>query len=228
MQDHRIDYLQNPQRLGAVGNIDKSFFRGPMVGGTYAFVLEDDNYLLPDHIEKSIGILSGHNASVAFCNQYCEMVDIPGEPGQIGNEKTLNWMYEEGIYSPDELLPALLFSRGFSNGAAFWRTDCLSDLQIGGSTRRPEIQESLRLLRLRDSVYVARADLGLARQRPPEILHFRQTTPNQLLAFRFEWDWTRHGRERGDQLSMHRSEKIGPGAGTQLHSQKYNPGFFDF
>jgi hypothetical protein len=30
IQDHRIDYLQNPQRLGAVGNIDQSFFRGPM------------------------------------------------------------------------------------------------------------------------------------------------------------------------------------------------------
>jgi Glycosyl transferase family 2 len=37
IQDHRIDYLQNPQRLGAVGNIDKSFFRGPMLGGNYAF-----------------------------------------------------------------------------------------------------------------------------------------------------------------------------------------------
>jgi hypothetical protein len=28
-----MDYLQNPQRLGALGDIDKSFFRGPMVGG---------------------------------------------------------------------------------------------------------------------------------------------------------------------------------------------------
>jgi len=167
MQDHRIDYLQNPQRLGAVGNIDKSFCRGPMVGGTYAFVLEDDNYLLPDHIEKSIGILSGNNARVAFCNQYCEMVDVPGEPGRIGNEKTLNWMYEEGIYSPDELLPALLFSHGFSNGAAFWRTDCLSDFQIGGATRREGIQESLRLLRLREPVYVSLQPTSVWRSRDP-------------------------------------------------------------
>jgi len=60
--------LQNPQRLDAVGNIDKSFFRGPMLlGGDYAFALEDDNYLLPDHIERSIGILSENNARVAFC-----------------------------------------------------------------------------------------------------------------------------------------------------------------
>jgi len=168
IQDHRIDHLQNPQRLGAVGNIDKSFFRGPMLGGDYAFVLEDDNYLLPDHIERSIGILSENNARVAFCNQYCEMVDVPGEPGRIGKEKTLNWMYEEGIYSPDELLPALLFSHGFSNGAAFWRTDCLSDFQIGGATRREGIQESLRLLRLREPVYVSLQPTSVWRSRDPQ------------------------------------------------------------
>jgi glycosyltransferase involved in cell wall biosynthesis len=121
IQDHRIDHLQNPQRLGAVGNIDKSFFRGPMLGGDYAFVLEDDNYLLPDHIERSIGILSENNASVAFCNQYCEMVDVPGEPGRIAKEKTLNWRYQEGIYSPDELLPALFFHTDFRLQAEdFW------------------------------------------------------------------------------------------------------------
>ena len=167
IQDHRIDHLQNPQRLGAVGNIDKSFFRGPMLGGDYAFVLEDDNYLLPDHIERSIGILSENNARVAFCNQYCEIVDVPGEPGRIGKEKTLNWMYDEGIYSPDELLPALLFSHGFSNGAAFWRTDCLSDFQIGGATRREGIQESLRLLRLREPVYVSLQPTSVWRSRDP-------------------------------------------------------------
>jgi hypothetical protein len=96
------------------------------------------------------------------------MVDVPGEPGRIGNEKTLNWMYEEGIYDPDELLPALLFSHGFSNGAAFWRTDCLSDLQIGGSTRREGIQESLRLLRLRDPVYVSLQPTSVWRPRDPQ------------------------------------------------------------
>jgi glycosyltransferase involved in cell wall biosynthesis len=168
IQDHRIDYLQNPQRLGALGNIDKSFVRGSMLGGNYAFVLEDDNYLLPDHIDRSIGILSENDARVAFCNQYCEMVDVPGEPGRMGNEKTLNWMYEEGIYGPDELLPALLFSHGFSNGAAFWRTDCLSNFQIGGSTRREGIQESLRLLRLRDAVYVSLEPTSVWRPRDPQ------------------------------------------------------------
>jgi glycosyltransferase involved in cell wall biosynthesis len=155
MQDSRIGYLQNPRRLGALGNIDKSFDREPMLGGKYAFVLEDDNYLLPNHIEHSIGILSTVDARVAFCNQYCEVAFVGDEMGTIAKEKTLDWMYEPGLHSPNELLPALLFSPGFSNGAAFWRTDCLSDFQIGRCTMQPEIQESLRLLKLRDRAYVS-------------------------------------------------------------------------
>jgi glycosyltransferase involved in cell wall biosynthesis len=167
MQDPRIGYLQNPRQLGALGNIDKSFVHEPMLGGQYAFVLEDDNYLLPIHIERSIAILTNINAKVAFCNQYCENSHIGEEPGQIASEKTLDWMYEPGIHRPEELLPALLFSHGFSNGAAFWRTDCLSDFQIRGSTMRAEIQESLRLLRLREPVYVSLEPTSVWRAREP-------------------------------------------------------------
>jgi hypothetical protein len=64
-------------------------------------------------------------------------------------------MYESGVNDPNDLLPTLLFSHGFSNGAAFWRTDCLSNFEIGNLTTRPEIQESLRLLRLKDAAYVS-------------------------------------------------------------------------
>jgi glycosyltransferase involved in cell wall biosynthesis len=155
IQDGRIAYAQNPTRLGAIGNIDKSFFRGPIAGGKYAFILEDDNYLLPDHIDTSIEILAKHSVRVALCNQYCEDVDALEEAGPIGKYHTLNWMYESGCHTPDELLPSLLFSHGFSNGSVFWQTDCLSDFQIGNLTTRPEIQESLRLLRLKDPVCVS-------------------------------------------------------------------------
>jgi hypothetical protein len=52
---------------------------------------------------------------------------VDEEPGQIAKETILDWMYAPGIHRPDELLMALLFSHGFSNGSAFWRTDCLSN-----------------------------------------------------------------------------------------------------
>jgi glycosyltransferase involved in cell wall biosynthesis len=153
--DERITYVKNPTPLGAIGNIDKSFYRRPICRGKYALVLEDDNYLLPEHIERAVRISNENNVRVVFCNQFCERVDVPGEPGSMIMETTLKGMYREGIFEPYELLPSLLFAHGFSNGAAFWRTDCLSDFQIGKATSHPGIQESLRLLMLRDPVYVS-------------------------------------------------------------------------
>jgi hypothetical protein len=155
MNDPRIEYRRNPTPMGAIGNVDRSFESKSLRGGRYAFVLEDDNYLLPNHIEKSIEVLERNQAKVAFCNQFCERVIMAGEPGEVTCYRTLDWMYEEGLFDAKTLLPALLFSHGFSNGAAFWRTDCLSNFQIGAATKRPGIQESLRLLRIRDPVYVS-------------------------------------------------------------------------
>jgi glycosyltransferase involved in cell wall biosynthesis len=167
LNDGRIGYLQNHPALGATGNIDRSFTGHAIVGGRYALVLEDDNYLLPNHIETAINILKKNNVRVALCNQFCEQVDLPGEPGRISNDKTLDWMYDEGRFDPTELLPVLLFSQGFSNGAAFWRTDCVSDFQIGAVTRRPGIQESLRLLQLKEPVYVSLEPTAVWRSNDP-------------------------------------------------------------
>jgi hypothetical protein len=153
--DERVAYVKNPTPLGAIGNIDKSFYPRPICGGEYALVLEDDNYLLSEHIERAVRISKENNVRVVFCNQFCERVDVSGEPGRMTMETTLKGMYREGMFEPYELLPCLLFAHGFSNGAAFWRTDCLSDFQIGKVTSRPGIQESLRLLMLRDPVYVS-------------------------------------------------------------------------
>ena len=168
MQDDRISYIRNLTQLGATGNIDRSFTRGPLLGGRYAFVLEDDNYLLPDHIERSIHLLAANNVKVAFCNQYCEIVKVADEPGQIGNNQILDWMYQPGCQHPESIMPALLFSHGFSNGAVFWRTDCTSDFQIGGLTRWPEVQESLRLLQLKEPVFISLAPTSVWRPREPQ------------------------------------------------------------
>jgi hypothetical protein len=155
MNDSRIEYVPNSRPMGAIGNIDKSFISKPLRGGRYAFVLEDDNYLLTSHIENAIEVLERNEAKVMLCNQLCERVVVPGEPGQVTGGRTLDWMYEEGLFDANSLLPVLMFSHGFSNGAAFWRTDCLSNFQLGGATSHPGIQESLRLLRIRDPIYVS-------------------------------------------------------------------------
>jgi glycosyltransferase involved in cell wall biosynthesis len=175
MGDPRIEYLQNPQRLGALGNIDKAFARQPLLGGKYAFVLEDDNYLLKNHIENSINVSIKEGARVVFCNQFCETAVIDDEPGQLTNGTTLDWMYEPGMNAPRDVLPSLLFSHGFSNGAVFWRTDCLSSFQIGEATLRFPYGieqrtglESYRLLRLEDPVYVSLEATSVWRGREPQ------------------------------------------------------------
>jgi hypothetical protein len=168
MHDSRITYYQNRLQLGALGNIDKAFDPGPILGGRYAFVLEDDNYLMPTHIDNSVGVLTRENVPVVFCNQYCETAEFADEPGAMTNIRTLDWMYEPGTHAPDELLPSLLFSHGFSNGAAFWRTDCRSNFQIGPSTLSTGIQESLRLLELKDPVHVSMDATSVWRGREPE------------------------------------------------------------
>lgn len=168
IQDDRITYAPNVKRLGALGNIDQSFAKGPLLGGSYAFVLEDDNYLLPEHIEKAIRTLEDNATKVVFCNQHCEVIVRAGYPGRIGRYQTLNWMYQCGAADPNDLLPALLFSHGFSNGAAFWRTDCQSNFQIGELTSCPGIQESLRLLRLKDTAFVSLEPTSVWRPKDPE------------------------------------------------------------
>ena len=89
ISDARIAYLQNSPRLGATKNIDESFKSRPIRGGRYAFVLEDDNYLLTNHIETAINVLDRNNVRVALCNQFCEELDVPGAPGRITATKTV-------------------------------------------------------------------------------------------------------------------------------------------
>src|SRR5262249_51896718 len=72
----------------------------------------------------------------------------------------------------------------------------------------------------------AAADLGLALQRPPEIFRLPQANLRQILAFRFEWDSTRYGRDGGDPLSIRGSETIGQGTGANYIARNTSPDFF--
>jgi glycosyltransferase involved in cell wall biosynthesis len=200
IQDHRIEYSSNVKQLGALGNIDQSFAKEPLLGGRYAFVLEDDNYLLPRHIEKAIRTVEDNAAKVVFCNQHCEVIVRAGYPGSIGHYQTLNWMYQCGAANPNDLLPALLYSHGFSNGAVFWRTDCQSDFQIGDLTSCPGIQESLRLLRLKDTAYVSLESTSVWRPREPESRLWRDRLSVRKLyrVFAGKFGGWRAARERID------------------------------
>jgi len=229
IQDDRISYSSNVKRLGALGNIDQSFAKKPLSGGRYAFVLEDDNYLLPEHIEKAIRTLEDHGTRVAFCNQHCEVIVRAGQPGRIGHFQTLNWMYQCGAADPGDLLPALLFSHGFSNGAVFWRTDCQSDFRIGDLTSCAGIQESLRLLRLKDAAYVSLEPTSVWRPKEPESKLWRDRLSVRKIyrIFADKFSRWRTARERID-CQAAALRRIGlPGALSFVSSNKI-PDFAEF
>jgi glycosyltransferase involved in cell wall biosynthesis len=153
--DKRFEYRRNAVPLGAIGNIDQAFRSRPYVGGDYACVVEDDNYLLPAHLEAQLETCNRERVPISFSAQYVEAIETPGEPGVLTDDRTIAWIYPEGRHTWREMLPGVLFSHAFSNGSVFWNLRCRSDFEIGLVTRHPGVQETLRMLRLRDDVHVS-------------------------------------------------------------------------
>lgn len=167
LNDARLTYEHNPRSKGAIGNIDQCFRNSPYLGGAYACVLEDDNYLLEDYLRRNIELCQVHKVDVLFCDQKCEEIITPGEVGVVGVHNTIGSIYKAGVHDLAELLPAILFSPGFSNGSAFWRLGGASNFEMGPITKNPGIQETARLLRVRGRVYVSHEALAVWRRNDP-------------------------------------------------------------
>lgn len=181
MNDDRFVYRHNDRQLGAIGNIDQCFRNRPYLGGRYACVVEDDNYLLPGHLEMQVRCCHEQNVDVTLSAQWCEKVIAPGEPGELTTERTIAWIYPEGRHGYRSLLPSILFSHAFSNGSVFWRIGCASDLEIGGLTKHTGIQETLRMLRLRNAVYVSHQPTAIWRWNDPIDSHVTSASRRGLI-----------------------------------------------
>lgn len=169
--DPRIVYRHNEPQLGAIGNIDQCFRNRPFIEGAYACVVEDDNYLLPEHLRAQLALCRNWQVDVVFMDQRCEDVVEPGLPGVLSDKATVASMYREGLHEPVDMLPAMLFAPAFSNGGVFWRLGCLSDFEIGPVTARPGVQERARILRLKDRVYVSHTPTAVWRSNDPRDSH---------------------------------------------------------
>lgn len=165
--DPRISYRRNPASLRAIGNIDQCFRNAPYDQGLYACVLEDDNYLLPEHLQRQLERCAEHSVEVAFTAQACEEVLVPGEPGVLGEDKTIVAIYPEGAHQPAKMLPAILYSHAFSNGSVFWRLGGASDFEMAGVTARPGVQETARIFGLKAAVHVSHQPTAVWRWNDP-------------------------------------------------------------
>lgn len=223
--DKRFNYVHNARRLGAIGNIDQAFRNRPFAGGAWAMALDDDAYLLPGHLEAQLENCRVAKTPVTFSAMLVEEVVEPGEPGRLLDQKTIAWIYPEGRYGYRELLPAALFSHAFANGTVFWRIGCASNFEVGTAvTQRPGIQETLRMFKLKDDVYVSHRATAVWRlcdaytAPPPVRLLDRLKTRGQRLAERREIEDYREWflRRYGQAAAMAFVRDIEPGHRSEM------------
>jgi glycosyltransferase involved in cell wall biosynthesis len=153
--DSRIHYRANPVRFGAAANLNQCFRTASLLpGSTFAFCLEDDNWLYPHAIAANIKIISESGCSIMMRNQ--DIINRNKAELSPSGETTLgNWFSRTGPVSPLELYARTVFFTGISNGALFWRTDANSNLQDRHEVIDSSLQEYIRCWQISDPVYVA-------------------------------------------------------------------------
>lgn len=141
--DDRFSYVRNDRRLGAAGNIDQCFSPIRKVGGDYACLLEDDNFLLPNFLSQIADRVSKEESELILANQ---RIYEDGVGLRAPNETTRGDWFSEGEVSPAYLRATLLLMEGLSNGGLVWRLEHRIDLQVGPGVSQTGLQEACRSL----------------------------------------------------------------------------------
>lgn len=151
-QDARLIYRPHPVNLGRAKNLDYAFSSQSYIGGQYAFVLEDDNYLLPTFIEENIQSLDTHKVNIVLRNAEIRLqTDEASLP--TGETNRGKW-YSQGQFTPFEIYARLFFCEGITNSGLFWRTDKIySNLQVGPEVEDALHQELFRSLQIKENIY---------------------------------------------------------------------------
>jgi len=156
--DDRIIYKPHLANLGRAKNIDHAFYSKDYIGGLYAFVLEDDNYLLPTFIAENIQSIETHNINIVLRNAE---IRLQTNESSIPTGKTnCDQWYAQGIYKPFEIYARLFFCEGITNSGLFWRTDKIkSNLQVGSQVKDALHQELFRSLQIKEPIYFEQTPL---------------------------------------------------------------------
>lgn len=159
LADGRIRYRRNERQLGAAGNIDQAFSTGPLQGGAFACVVEDDNWLLPRFVEDNIRVLREIGCAVLMRNQRIHREVTGGT--ETTHSTTRGHLLSEGIVRPRLLHSLLLVGEGVSNGGLFWGTDARSVLEVGPLVADSLLQEHCRTLQIDEDIYFSSEPLAV-------------------------------------------------------------------
>ncbi len=159
LDDKRIQYRPNARNLGAAANLDQAFAPGALVGGTFACVLEDDNWLAPSFLAENLRALEAAGLGLLLRNQ--QVWRQAGETFAATNRTTRGEWFSEGRCEPLALHARMFFNEGISNGGLFWRTGTKSALQVGRSVTITGVQEYCRTFGIREPLWFAREPLAV-------------------------------------------------------------------
>ncbi len=146
LNDSRISYESNPERLGETGNTDRAFESGSFTGASYAAVLQDTDTLLPDFLKANLSAIEVHNVPLILRNQQIWLQHTTTE--EDTGRTTYGNRFEAKVYQPLEFLAFLFLSNGIRNGGLFWKTNSDINLKVGPAVTHPDLQELCRTLQI--------------------------------------------------------------------------------
>lgn len=174
--DDRIRYCPNSVNLGCAKNINQAFQSTAIAGGDYAFILEDDNWLMPQFISENIKLIEHYNINIVLRNQ---QIWTQQEDVAFPTSKTTKGLwFTSQIYTPIELYSYLFFCEGISNGGLFWRTSLKSNLQVNESVRDAGLQEYCRTAQIIEPLFFAAEPLCYWSEMP-DYLSLRNSVTNR-------------------------------------------------
>ena len=166
INDRRIIYDRHTTRMGAAGNLDLAFNPSPMLSGEFAFVLEDDNALLPSFIESNVSLMNHFGVTLMLRNQM--IYEQCGHAWRDTNETTKSRLYNDRrLYSPIEIHATIFLSDCIANGGLFWRPGVAkTNFQVGDCVKDSGLQEFCRTAQINDLLLFAGEALAIWTRMP--------------------------------------------------------------
>ena len=168
LEDSRIVYTPNATTLGICQNIDNAFAMPTLSESSFVCVLEDDNYYLPENIERNINTLEQTSLDILLRNQSIERMTDRDSPGLPTDSTTYSDQYTDGKLAHGLLFASFFYSTGANNSSLFWRTNVRLDFSTLRYSDDVVIQERLRTLCIDRDVFVAMQPLIVWRDNGPE------------------------------------------------------------
>jgi len=152
LNDKRIIYRWNKKQLGSTGNINQGFDKKALLGGAYAFILEDDNALEKSFIENGIKHLKKGIYDIVSLNQRSVALNQKGAFKRLHKlRKTplnLEWRREN-------ILLNAFCGESLPNGGYFWKIGT-ENLQVDILIREPQLQECFRQTKIKSPILLAK------------------------------------------------------------------------